>query len=140
MLAKNGPKMSGWRKDLVLGETVRAADAKMVGKKRDNILMRNLWCLLTSSEMVAQTRFYGVLYFAFCVPLRWLSGNTHEMLNYPVGVPKEQQWCAKSMNRVADHLLTVIEQIIEEPSLFLSKVYMMNIFKIFMVKIIFQTN
>ena len=105
---------------------------EMVVKKRDNILMRNLWCLLTSSEMVAQTRFYGVLYFVFCVPLRWLSGNTHEMLNYPVGAPKEKQWCAKSMNRVADHLLKVIEEIIEQPSLFLSETYMMNIFKIYM--------
>ena len=31
MLAKNGPKMSGWREDLVLGETVRSADTAEIG-------------------------------------------------------------------------------------------------------------
>ena len=105
---------------------------KMVGKKRDNILMKNLWCLLSSDEMVAQTRFYGILFFAFCIPLRWLTGKTHELLNYPEGVPAVEQWCAKSMCKVGDHLLCVIEKLIATPLLFLSQIHMMSLFSRFM--------
>ena len=50
---------------------------KMVGKKSNNVLMRNLWDLLSSSEMVAQTRLYGIMYFAICVTMRWLSDQSH---------------------------------------------------------------
>ena len=42
---------------------------KMVGKKKDNILIRNLWCLLTSNEMVAQMRFYGIFFFLLAFAL-----------------------------------------------------------------------
>ena len=94
---------------------------KMVGKKRENILKQNLFTLMSSSEMVAQTRFYGMMFLAFCVPLRWLAGKTHELGNYPEGKPKEEQWGTKSLGRVADHLLEVINQIISDPSLFISE-------------------
>ena len=101
---------------------------KMVGKKSDNILMRNLWVLLSSSEMVAQTRLYGIMYFSICVPMRWLSGKSHEMKDFPVGASPGDHWCAKSMGKVADELLKKVEQIIELPSLFLSEMFMMSIF------------
>ena len=64
---------------------------KMVGKRRDNILKINLWTLMSSSEMVAQTRFYGIMYLAFCIPMRWLAGKTHELGLYPEGKPPEEQ-------------------------------------------------
>ena len=109
---------------------------KMVGKKRNNILMRNLWCLLSSDEMVAQTSFYSILLFAFCIPLRWLTGKTHELLNYPEGVPAVEQWCAKSMCKVGDHLLCVIEKLIATPSLFLSQIHMMSLYYRFMEELL----
>ena len=100
---------------------------KMVGKKRENILMRNLWVLLSSSEMVAQTRLYGIMYFAKCVPMRWLSGKSHELKDFPVGAAPEDQWCAKSIGKVADDLLKHVNQIIALPSLFLSETFRMSI-------------
>ena len=105
---------------------------KMVGKRRENILKRNLFTLMSSSEMVAQTRFYGIMYLAFCVPLRWLAGKTHELADYPEGAPPEGQWGTKSLVRVADHLVDVIDELIEDPSLFLSETHMMGLFKIFL--------
>ena len=51
-------------------------------REKENVLMRNVWCLLTSSEMVAQTRFYGILYFSICLLLCWLTGKTHPLLDY----------------------------------------------------------
>ena len=46
---------------------------KMPGKRRDNILMQNLFLLLASPEMAAQSRFLCIFYFAICIPMRWLS-------------------------------------------------------------------
>ena len=86
---------------------------------------------MSSSEMVAQTRFYGMMFLSFCVPLRWLAGKTHELGDYPEGKPKEERWGTKSLGRVADHLLEVIEEIISDPSLFISEEYMMRIFDMF---------
>ena len=37
---------------------------QMTGKIRDNILMRNLFVLLASTEMAAQSRFLFIVYFA----------------------------------------------------------------------------
>ena len=108
---------------------------KMIGKKRENILMRNLWVLLSSSEMVAQTRLYGIMYFSICVPMRWLSGKSHELQDYPVGAAPKDQWGGKSIGKVADKLLKKVEEVIVVPSLFLSETYMMSIFEPFMIEL-----
>ena len=108
---------------------------KMIGKKRENILMRNLWVLLSSSEMVAQTRLYGIMYFAICVPMRWLSGKSHELQDYPVSAAPEDRWGGKSIGKVADELLKKVEEVIAVPSLFLSETYMMSIFEPFMIEL-----
>ena len=77
---------------------------RMPGKIPDNILMQNLFVLLTLPEMVAQYRFLCIVYFAICIPMRWLAGNTHELKDFPVGAPPEEQWCARSMGRFLETL------------------------------------
>ena len=105
---------------------------KMTGKRRDNILMRNLFVLFSSLEMVAQTRMYGILYVSIFIGFRWLAGRTHELSEHPVGKPPEKCWGALSMGRVADHILHVLKEIIADPSLFVSEKYMMNIYSVFL--------
>ena len=39
-------------------------------KKQDNILLRCLFVLMTSKEIIAQSRLYAILYISFCVPIR----------------------------------------------------------------------
>ena len=38
-------------------------------KKQDNILLRCLFVLMTSKEIIAQSRLYAILYISFCVPI-----------------------------------------------------------------------
>ena len=53
--------------------------------------MRNLFVLLSSSKMVAQTRVYGIMYFAFCISLCWLAGRMQELRSYPKDTPQDAQ-------------------------------------------------
>ena len=101
---------------------------KMPGKKRENILMRNLFTLLASPEMVSQSCCLLILFFSIGIPTRWLSGMTHEVKDYPVGAPPEKQWCTRSMGRVIDTLYKTVNILIKTPTLFLSKRFMMDIF------------
>ena len=103
----------------------------MPGKRRDNILMRNLFILLASPEMAAQSRLLCIVYFAIGMPLRWLAGKTHELKDFPVGAPPENQWCARSYGRVLDTFDKKLTEIIASPSLFLSEHYMMHMFSEF---------
>ena len=103
----------------------------MPGKRRDNILMRNLFILLASPEMAAQSRLLCIVYFAIGMPLRWLAGKTHELKDFPVGAPPEKQWCARSYGRVLDTFDQKLTEIIASPSLFLSEHYMMHMFSEF---------
>ena len=64
---------------------------KMSGKRRDNILMRNLFILFSLLEMVAQTRMYGILYVSIFIGFRWLAGRTHELSEHPVGKAPEKR-------------------------------------------------
>ena len=74
--------------------------------------MRNLWVLFSSSEMVVQTRLYGIMYFSICVPMRWLSGKSHERKDYPIGAAPEDRWRTQSVGKVADEFLKQVERII----------------------------
>ena len=60
--------------------------------------------------------------------MRWLEGNTHELKEFPVGAPPEEQWFTRTMGRVLDTLHEKLGEIIAFPYLFLSEQYMMNIF------------
>ena len=100
----------------------------MSGKRRDNILMRNIFMLLTSAEMAAQSRFLCIVYFALCIPMRWLAGKTHELKGFPVGTSPEEQCCTRLMGIVVDTLHEKLGEIIAFTSIFLSEQYMMNLF------------
>ena len=58
----------------------------------------------------------------------WLAEKTHELKDFPVGDPTEEQWCTWLMGRVLDTLHEKLGEIIAFPSLFLSEQYMMNLF------------
>ena len=60
--------------------------------------------------------------------MRWLEGKTHDLKEFPVGAPPEEQWCKRLMVRVLDTLHEQLGEIIAFPSLFLSEQYMMNLF------------
>ena len=90
---------------------------------------------MTSPEMVAQSRFLCITYFSIGIPIRWLAGKTHELKDYPVGLPPEKQWCARSMGRVLDTLYAAVKEIIKSPSLYLCEDYMMNIFSEFALEL-----
>ena len=77
--------------------------------------------LLALPEMAAQSRFIFIVYFAICIPIRWLAGNTHELKDFPVGDLPEEQWCTRSTGRVLDTLHEKLGEIIAFPSIFLSE-------------------
>ena len=94
---------------------------KMTGKQRDNILMRNLFVLFSSLEMVAQTRMYGILYVSIFIELLGLAGRTHELSENPVSKPTVKCWGELLVGRVADYILHMLREIIADPSLFVSE-------------------
>ena len=97
-------------------------------KRRDNILIRNLFVLLASPEMAAQSRFLCIVYFAIFIPMCWLEGKTHDIKDFPVGDPPEEQWCTRSMGRFLDTIHEKLVKIIAFTSIFLSEQYIMNLF------------
>ena len=88
--------------------------------KQDNILQRNLFVMLTSDEMVAQSRLLGIIHLPCMLPLRWLAGNTHKLSNYG--------WGVRSMSRVLNIFYQKIQLIEANPRLVLSEIFMMRIF------------
>lgn len=53
---------------------------RMIGL--DNILQMNLFILLYYIEVVALARLLSILHIAICIPLFWISGQTHNLKNY----------------------------------------------------------
>ena len=94
---------------------------RIPGKRRDNILMRNLFVLLALPKMAAQSCFLCMVYFSICSPMRWLVGKTHDIKDFPVGDLQEEKWCTWSMGRVLDTLYEKLGEIIAFPSLLLSE-------------------
>ena len=60
--------------------------------------------------------------------MRWLAGKTHELKDFPIGYPPEEQWCTRSVGIFLDTLNEKLREIIAFPYLFLSEKYMMNLF------------
>ena len=54
--------------------------------KQNNILRQNLFCLLSSVEIMAQVRLLGMFHLAFVMPMRYLAGTTHLHKKYGWGV------------------------------------------------------
>ena len=88
--------------------------------KKHNILQRNLYVLLTSDEMVAQSCLLAIVYISCMLPLWWLAGKTHTLCKY--------NWGERSMGRALDLFRTKLLQLHETPKLFLSKMFMMMLF------------
>ena len=95
------------------------------GKKnqKPSILQRNLFVVLTSSEMIALVRLLSIFHLSICMPVRWLAGKTHELAEY--------NWGPMSMGRVLDSLEKAMVQISKDPKLLLDEGFMMNIFSVY---------
>ena len=96
-------------------------------KKRDNILMRNLFVVLTSAEMVALSRLLTIIYMSMCLPLRWLAAKTPDLAEY--------EWGAVNMSLVLDVFKDKLDYLVLNPDKVLCKSFMMNLFKQFLVKL-----
>ena len=91
--------------------------------KPDNILLKNLWYILTSLEMVAMCRVYAIFHIGICLPHRWLAGKTHQLAEFG--------WGPTNMSQVLDVIYTKLEQIENNPKLFLDMEFMATIYKEF---------
>ena len=86
-----------------------------------NILQKNLFVVLSSSDMIELTRLLSILHLSIVVPFRWLAGKTHEF--------KEYNWSPLSMGRVLDTLDEKLNKIKSDPKLIFKSSVMMDIFK-----------
>ena len=48
-------------------------------KKQDNILLRCLFVLMTSVEVISQSCLFAILYILFCLPMCWLTAKMPEL-------------------------------------------------------------
>ncbi len=90
-------------------------------KKQDNILLRCLFVLMTSEEIIAQSRLYAILYISFCVPMRWLAAKTPELGKWG--------WGPISNGDAIDTLREKMMDLIDDPSKVLNEDFMMNMFQ-----------
>jgi len=86
-----------------------------------SILQKNLFVVLTSSEMIALVRLLSILHLSICMPFRYLAGKSHEF--------KQYGWGAADMGRVLDTLYDKMQMLLHEPTLILDQSFMMDIFK-----------
>lgn len=93
---------------------------KLEMKDHENILEENLFTVLVSSEMISVARFWAIVHVAIVMPVRWLSGCTHELAEY--------NWGPRSMGRVIDALHSACLDILNDNQLIHDKSYMMHIF------------
>jgi hypothetical protein len=92
--------------------------------KKDHVLQRSLFVVLSSVEMAAQARLLAIMYLSIILSLRWLAGNTHKLASF--------HWGARSMGRALDVLREKVLEIEASPNLILDEHFMMNIFAQFM--------
>lgn len=92
--------------------------------KQDNILQRNLFVMLTSDEMVAQSRLLGIIHLSCMLPLRWLAGNTHKLKDY--------NWGVRSMSKALNVFYEKLQLIQANPRLVLSEIFMTSLFGVIM--------
>jgi hypothetical protein len=86
-----------------------------------SILQKNLFVVLTSSEMIALVRLLSILHLSICMPFRYLAGKSHEF--------KQYGWGAADMGQVLDTLYDNMQMLHHEPTLILDQSFMMDIFK-----------
>ena len=90
------------------------------GKRKDNILLNNLFVIQTSIEMISVTRLWSIFHLAIIMPMRWLAAKTHTLAQY--------NWGVISMGRVLDKLKLSLEStIMAEPELIHDESFMMGL-------------
>ena len=97
-------------------------DECLRGNNKGNILQENLFIVLTSSEMVLLCRSLAILHYTVCMPMRWLSGNTHFLGRCGF------DWSARSMGKAIDALEAAMIDIDSDGSLYLNEEWMRKIF------------
>ena len=90
-------------------------------KKKDNILLRCLFILMTSEEIVALSRLFAILYISFCLPMRWLAVKTPQLADYG--------WGPVSNGRAIDTFRDKLLEIVAEPRKVLDESFMMGMFQ-----------
>ena len=70
---------------------VQFLDEQLRAPGNENILQKNLFTILTSTQMVAVTRLLAILHISIGMPLRYLTGKTHEWKEYNWGVRRAGQ-------------------------------------------------
>jgi hypothetical protein len=92
----------------------------MLDNDCDSVLRWNIFCVLSSSEMIALCRVLEILHFVAMLPLLWLAGKTHKMSSY--------KWGARHMGHVFDVFYQKLLLIQQSPSLFVSPIFMTSLF------------
>ena len=96
-------------------------------KKQDNILLRCLFVLMTSEEIIAQSRLYAILFISFCVPMRWLAAKTPDLGKWG--------WGPISNGDAIDTLREKMMDLVDNPTKVLNEDFMMNMFQKYVVAI-----
>jgi hypothetical protein len=89
-------------------------------KKQDNILLRCLFVLMTSEEIIAQSRLFAIFYISFCLPMHWLAAKTPKL--------GEWGWGPISNGDAIDTLREKMMGIVNDPTKVLDEEFMMNMF------------
>ena len=87
----------------------------------NNILQKNLFIILTSSQMIAMSRVYAIFHVAICLPMWFLVGKAHKLA--------DQDWSCRSPNRLLVIIDDKLKEIVEKPDNFLNHDFMMNIYQ-----------
>jgi hypothetical protein len=89
-------------------------------KKQDIILLRCLFVLMTSEEIIAQLRLFAILYISFCLPMQWLAAKTPELAKWG--------WGPISNGDAIDTLRLKMMDIVNDPRNILDENCMMGMF------------
>ena len=89
----------------------------------ENILQKNLFVALSSSEMIALARVHAIFHFAVCLPWRYLCGSTHKLKDY--------NWSTRKFGSFIDLLQEKLVEICNDGKKVLEHDFMMYMFKEF---------
>ncbi len=89
-------------------------------KKQDNILLRCVFVLMTSEEIIAQSCLFAIFYVSFCLPMHWLAAKTPELGKWG--------WGPISNGDALDTLREKMMDIVDDSTKILDENFMMNMF------------
>ena len=85
-------------------------------------MQENIFIVLTSVEMIALCRLFDIYHFTFCMPMRFLPGNTHH-----IGAAG-YNWSPRSMGKSLDTFHDAMVEIENNGEKFLNEDFMGAIF------------